>query len=119
MAMPWKKIIFFTIILASIFIINSLIHSIISLWQKNDLVVRAKQELVKQEKENTELKKTLTEVKKPEFMEEEVRNKLFMAKTGEGVIVLPKNYESEVNKIKEQPISQKKPNWQQWWETFF
>ena len=116
--MSLKKILFFSIILASIFVVNNLIHSIFALWQKNDLIVVAKQNLEKQEKENRELKTKLADVKKPEFVEEEARNRLFMTKTGEGVIVLPKDYLAATNSSKDRKDFSK-PNWQQWWEVFF
>lgn len=116
--MPFKKITFFIIILASIFVINSLIHSIFSLWQKNNLIEVAKQDLTKQEKENKELKKKLTAVTKPEFVEGEARNKLFMSKTGEGVIVMPKDYESQLSATKKKKVDTR-PNWQQWLDLFF
>jgi len=116
--MSLKKIVFFAIILASIFVINSLIHSIFTLWQKNDLIISAKQELNKQEKENNELKNQLTEVKKPEFVEGEARNKLFMTKEGEKVLVLPNDYAAASSSAKDNQVNSK-PNWQQWWEFFF
>lgn len=115
--MSFRKIVFFSIILASVFVINSLVHSIFTLWQKNDLIVKAKQELEKQERENRELKKKLADVKKPDFLEKEVRNKLFMAKTGEGVVVLPTDYFKKENQDKK--IVDSRPNWKKWWEVFF
>ena len=48
---------------SQIFIGNSLYN----LWQKNDLLVRAKQDLEQEKKENKELKKKMTEVKRPQF----------------------------------------------------
>ncbi len=40
-----KKIVFFVITISSLFIINNLVHSIYNLWQKQDLMVKAKTEL--------------------------------------------------------------------------
>ena len=114
--MTLKKIVFFSIIIASLFVINSLVHSIYTLWQKNNLVVKAKSELEKEKKENKDLKKKLTIVNKPQFVEEEARNKLFLAKPGEGVIVIPANDASISGKPHRKVPS---PNWKQWWEAFF
>ena len=86
--MSIKKVAFFIIIIFSVIIINNLARSIYSLWQKNHLVTDARTEVEKEKRENDELKRKLAQVQTPEFVEEEARNKLFMAKPGEGVIVL-------------------------------
>lgn len=116
--MSLKKIVFFAIIIISLFVINSFIHSIYNLWQKNDLVVRAKQDLEKEKKENKELKRKLAEVKKPGFVEEEARNKLFLAKPGEGIVIIPTDVLS-TSSSKTKKITDSRPNWQKWWELFF
>jgi len=115
--MPIKKIVFFGIILASIFIINSFLHSIYNLWQKNDLVVKEKQDLAKEQKENKELKKKLAQVQKPQFVEEEARNKLFLAKPGEGIIMLPSD--SQKKSVSDKKPQDTRANWQKWWDVFF
>jgi cell division protein FtsB len=116
--MSVKKVVFFGIVLASFFVINSLVHSIYNLWQKNDLVVKAKQDLEKEKKENKTLKKKLDTVKQPQFVEEEARNKLFLAKPGEGIIVIPTNYQ-HASPSATPPPPDTRPNWQQWWHVFF
>lgn len=116
--MPLKKIVFFTIIIISLFVINNFIHSIYNLWQKNDLLVRAKQDLANEKKENQELKKKLVEVKKPGFVEEEARNKLFLAKPGEGIVIIPTDVLSSASSNTKKVVDTR-PNWQKWWDTFF
>lgn len=116
--MPIKKIVFFTIIIVSLFIINNFIHSIYNLWQKNDLLTRAKQDLEHEKKENQELKKKLAEVKKPSFVEEEARNKLFLVRPGEGIVILPTDVLS-TESSQPQETEDTRPNWQKWWEMFF
>src|SRR3989344_7628924 len=86
--MALKKIVFFIFIILSLFIINDFIHSIYNLWQKNDLVERAKQTLDTEKKKNIELKSRLKTVTAPQFVEEEARNKLFLVKHGEGIVVV-------------------------------
>ncbi len=113
-----KKIVYFSIIILSFFVINSFLHSIYNLWQKNDLIVKAKQDLEKEKKDNEELKKKLADVKKPGFVDEQARNKLFLAKPGEGIIVMPTDVlastSSEVKKSEDT-----RPNWLKWWQLFF
>lgn len=84
-----KKIVFFTIIIVSFLVINSLIQSIYTLWQKQDLLISAQKDLEKAQKENLSLKKSLSESKSSEFIEEEARNKLFLVQPGEKPIVIP------------------------------
>lgn len=116
--MSLKKIVFFGIIIASFFVMNSLVHSIYTLWQKNALVTEAKTELDQEKKENQVIKKKIAEVKKTQFVEEEARNKLFLAKPGEGVLVIPSQY-LHANPSAAPNPPDLRPNWQKWWETFF
>ncbi len=113
-----KKIVFLIIIIISLLIINNLAHSIYSLWQKKHLVVDARSELEKQKKENDDLKKKLSVIEKPQFIEEEARNKLFLAKPGDNVIVVSqKDLEASVSSKLNLP--DKRPNWEKWWDLFF
>ncbi len=116
--MPVKKIVFFIILIASVIIINNLVHSIYTLWQKKNLVVKAQLELEKEKQENQELKRKLAQVKQPQFVEKEARNKLFLAKPGEGVIVIPTGAIKPSQSTQPKP-KDTRPNWQKWWETFF
>lgn len=113
-----KKIVYFGFIIFALFIINDLVHSIFSLWQKSDMVALRQRELAIEKKKNEDLKKQIKSVHEPQFVEEEARNKLFMVKPGEGIVVVapteylkPKSLKNSVREIR--------PNWQQWWETFF
>lgn len=116
--MKIKKILFLTIIIASVLISNNLIHSIYTLWQKKDLMVQAQHELEEEKQKNRELKKQLSLVTDDSFVEQEARDKLFLAKPGEGVVVIPTGVLSASASVTLKPV-ETKPNWQQWWETFF
>lgn len=116
--MSIKKIAFFVILIISFVIINNLVHSIFTLWQKKHLVDDIRQEVDKQRKVNQDLKQKLNYTKRPQFVEEEARNKLFMAKPGEGVIVLSqKDLETTIS-AKPKPRDTR-PNWKKWWDLFF
>jgi cell division protein FtsB len=110
-----KKVLFFITILASLFIIKDLLYSIYTLWHKNDLLIVAQSELFRQRKENLKLKTQLSDAKRLDFIESEARNKLFMAKTGESVVILPQPSPTPAKQI--QVTVQ--PNWQQWVNLFF
>lgn len=108
-----KKILFLTIVVILLVIINNLVRSIYDIWQKKDFVTEAKNELSFQKQENQRLKSALSYSKTQEFIERQARDKLFMVKEGEQRILLSKDTE-EVQGKKES-LS----NWKQWWNLFF
>ena len=116
--MPIKKIVFFGFIIFSIFVINDSVHSIYSLWKKHDLLDRAKRTLSVERQENSELKQQLKVVTAPHFVEEIARNKLFLVKPGEGIVVAPAEY---FNASSSAPLKsiERRANWQQWRDVFF
>lgn len=113
-----KRIIFLASLIASLFVLNSLVRSTSSLWQKQEFLVKAQKELERKKAENEELKKRLSQVQSQEFIEKEARNKLFLVRPGESQVLIPEDLlkasESAKGKSKDQ-----KPNWQKWWELFF
>ena len=110
-----KKVLFFLTITASLFIIKDLVYSIYTLWSKKDLLVVAQKELVKEQKEHAQFASQLTMVKKQEFIESEARNKLFLVKPGEQVVVLPQAQKSPKKVI----VVRKQANWEAWLNLFF
>jgi cell division protein FtsB len=84
-----KRIAYFVVIILSLIAINNLLRSSISLWQKNDVLVRAQRQLDKEKKDHAELEKQLAVVQNPNFMEEEARNKLLLGKPGEQIVLVP------------------------------
>lgn len=116
--MPYKKITYFFVIIILLITINNLIHSIYAIWQKQDLIVQAQKNLVVEKNENQKLKKDIAQVNKPQFIESEARDKLLLAKPGEGIVILPKN-ELSTSSPRSQKVIDKRPNWQKWWELFF
>jgi hypothetical protein len=116
--MSLKRIGFFSAVIIAIFIINSLIHSIYTLWQKRDLLDKAQQQLTQEKKQNHLLKRKLAMATQPQFGEEQARDKLFLGKPGEGVVLIPQQYEHASPSAA--PLQKDtKPNWQQWWNVFF
>lgn len=113
-----KKILYLLILIISIFISNNLIRSTINLWQKNHLVGDAERELELQKNEQEKLKDQLARVKRTDFVEEEARDKLFMVKPGEKMVLVGGGGESVLGERKRaQEISL--PTWKQWWNIFF
>lgn len=111
-----KKMLYILIIIISVYIINNLVRSIYNLWQKQDLVTQAREELQKEKNNNAKLNDQLLQVKRPEFIEEEARNKLFMVRKGESIVLMPSiSTISKTRSIKKQ----QKHHWEEWVEFFF
>ena len=112
-----KKVVFFGIVVFLCFVINNLFQSLSVTWQKKDLVVKTKTELAKEKKKGEDLRKKIALVKRPDFTEAEARNKLFLVKPGEQVVMLPKG---SLGTAPGKPAPQDtRPNWRKWWELFF
>lgn len=109
-----KKVAFFVTIAVCLVIINGLIHSIIDLWNKQDLVERARQDLNREKRANEELKAQLTYVKSEEFLETQARDKLFMVKPGESEVLVPPDLVKKEEEEKPPPP----PAWKQWLNLF-
>lgn len=111
-----KKIFFIAFLFVSLLIINNLIRSVFTTWQKKDVLVIAQKELQKEKEENQRLKSQLTIVGSEEFIEKEARDKLFLVKPGEEKVLLPQGL-----KLREEEKSyvENIPNWRKWWNLFF
>lgn len=113
-----RKVFFIAFIIVCLLIINSLARSVFSLWQKQDLIVKAEKDLKEKEAENKEIKQRLKIAESKDFVEEEARNKLFMVKPGENRVLLPKELSNPENSSKKTEINED-PNWKKWWNLFF
>lgn len=111
-----KRILFIITIAISIIIINNLIHSIYSLWQKRDLVTNAQKELKHQKLENQRLKSELSYIESKEFIEKEARDKLLLVKPGEELVIIS---DELIKKNKEEKGKENDPNWKKWLQLFF
>lgn len=116
--MPYKKIAFFSIVVILLFAINNVAHSIYTTWQKQDLITKAQLDLQKEQEENQKLRQDLARVNKKEFIETEARDKLFLAKPGEGIIVIPTALQAASPSAIPAPPDTT-PNYVKWWEYFF
>jgi cell division protein FtsB len=112
-----KKIAFFTILILSLFIINNLVRSIYNLWQKQDLLVKAKNEVIREKQINETLKKQLTVVSAPDYVEEEARNKLLLRRSGEKIVLIPSITPTQLPSDTQNVL--KEPTWKQWLQVFF
>jgi cell division protein FtsB len=116
--MHLKKIGFFSFLIIAFFAINGLTGSIISLWQKQSLITQAQNELTGTKRQNALLKQQLSVVSGPQFVEEEARDKLFLIKPGEGVIVIPKDV-LQASSARKKSVVDTRPDWKKWLDLFF
>ncbi len=114
--MGFRKVVFFIVIIASVLVINNLVHSIYDLYRKKDLIETAKQEIDSEKVENMQLRAKLTEVQDAGFVEREARDKLFMSRQGESVVVLPNEV---LRATAEAEPRDTRANWEKWWDLFF
>lgn len=111
-----KKILFIVAIVASVFIINSLVRSIYDLWGKQDLITKAQDELAREKRENLDLRSKLSKAQSSKFVEEEARNKLLLIKPGEQQVIIPQDLLSSDSAKKK---VDSRPNFRKWWDLFF
>ena len=110
-----KKVAYILIVFGLVLVINSLIHSIYNLWQKQDLVTSAQKELDRQRQLNQKLKAQIEFAQTPQFIEQQAHDKLFLVRPDQQeVLFSDKPIFSEDNvKMKESV-----PNWKQWLNLF-
>lgn len=111
-----KRLLVVGIIVVSLIIIYNLTTSIASLLKKQQLIDNAKRELAEEKKKNELLAEKLKKVGTDEFVEREARDKLYLVRPGEQVVMLPTNTAVKHQKASKQVL---KPAYQQWWELFF
>lgn len=107
------------IFILGIFLIINLTRSLINLWQKTSLISQEEERLAKVKLENEELKQQLAQIQTPEYIEQQAREKLGLAREGEIVIILPPSPYSQSEKNQLPPKEnlkekEEKPIWQQW-----
>ncbi|OGE29639.1 hypothetical protein A2867_02135 [Candidatus Daviesbacteria bacterium RIFCSPHIGHO2_01_FULL_40_11] len=113
-----KKIIYGLIILVVLIIAFNLIKQIIEATKSGERLSLAADEVYQLEIKNKSLKKKLIRIQSPEFIEEEIRNKLGFAKKGETVVVIPdEKLKSVLGASSSAQI--RLPNWLGWLRVFF
>lgn len=101
-------------IIISIALIIQLTHSIHDLGKRGSVVEDAQARLKKVQEENNKLKEQAMYVQSPQFVEEQARNKLNMAKPGEVVALVPKQSPTPTPS----PAAPPKQNWELWMDAF-
>lgn len=114
-----KKIGIIVVILIVILVAYNLIGQIFEATRSGDRLSKEAEELYKLEAENKELKKKLSESKSVQFLEEQARDKLGLAKKGETVVVISEDKLKQVLGATESAKEARLPNPLGWWRVFF
>lgn len=113
-----RKVILGLIILVILFVVYSLINQIIEATRSGERLSEAADVVYKLETKNKQLKKKLSQIQSPQFLEEAIRNKLGMSKKGETVVVIPEEKLKLVMGAS-QAAELRLPNWLGWLKVFF
>lgn len=115
----FKKIVLALGILILLIIAYNLVGQIFQTLKSGDRLTQASEKLHQLELKNTRLKKRLSEVNSPDFIEEEARNKLGLSKEGETLIIIPDEKLNQILEASREAKMIKFPNWLGWWKVFF
>lgn len=110
-----KRILFFITIGLLIIIIINLSISLVSLWGKRDLLTNTQNQLTRAVREKGDLEAKIKKTSDPAFVEEQARDKLFLGKPGDVLVLIPTASPSAMEKENTDTTS----IWQYWWKLFF
>lgn len=113
-----KKVSLGLIILISLVVAYNLLTQIMEAAKYGERLSQAAETVYKLEAQNRELKKKLSEIQSPEFIEEQARNKLGLGKAGETVVIIPEDKLKLVMGASA-PAQIRLPNALGWWRVFF
>lgn len=114
-----KKIALGVILLVSLVVAYNIINQIIAATNSAERLSQAADTVYQLEIKNKELKKKLTEIQSPQFIEEIARNKLGLSKKGETVVIIPEEKLKQVLGASESAQQIRLPNWQGWLRIFW
>lgn len=114
-----RKIIIGSIILVVLLISYNLVVQIISALRSGDRLSQAAETVYKLEAKNKQLKGKLSQIKSPQFIEEQARNKLGLGKVGEIMVIIPEDKLKSVLGTSESAQEKRLPNYLGWWKVFF
>lgn len=92
-----------------------MVKSLYDLYSKKDVLIQTQQKLTQLQQQHTQLQKDLKKSTTQQFIEQQARDKLFLVKPGESMVILPQTSSKTSSTSKKDEL----PNWQQWWNLFF
>ena len=113
-----KKIVLGSIILVVLVIAYNLIIQIMASTKSGERLSEAANVVYKLEIKNKQLKDKLSQIQSPQFIEQEARNKLGLAKKGETLVVIPEEKLKSVLGTSQSAMI-RLPNWLGWLKVFW
>lgn len=113
-----RKISFLAVIIVLLIIIYSLVSQIFNAFRSGDRLTAELEKLHQIQVKNAALKKNLAAAQSPDFIEQQARNELGLAKEGEVTVVIPEELIQKT--LSQQSINLPRlPNPIGWWQVFF
>ena len=114
-----KRIILALSLLVGLVVAYNLIIQIMEAAKSGERLSQAAETVYKLEAKNKELKKKLSDIKSPEFIEEMARNKLGLSKEGETIVIIPEERLKQVMGASKSAQEVRLPNWLGWLKGFW
>lgn len=115
----FRKVAIGTIIVIVLVIAFNLVTQIINTIKSGDRLSIQAEIVYNLEAKNRELKKKLTQIQSPQFIEEQARDKLGLVKNGETIVIIPEEKLKQVLGASTSARIVRLPNWLGWFRVFF
>lgn len=113
-----RRFSFIAIIIVLLIIIYSLVSQIFNAFRSGDRLTEALEKLHQLQVKNQALQKSLAVAQSPDFIEQQARNQLGLARVGEIVVVIPEELIQKT--LSQQSVNPPRlPNPAGWWQVFF
>jgi len=113
-----KRLIYTVLIIVGVGLIVKLSGDILRLLKAGEKMRVAERRISELEEKKKELSQKYQYFQSPEFIEEEARNKLNMARLGETIVILPQDISRLINRSQNK-TSPQSSNWEKWRNLFF
>lgn len=122
-----KKIISYLVFIFALLLIVGLIKDSWRLMHADERIKETKEKLARLKEENKQLLEKLDYYQSNEFLEEQIRNKLQMAKPGETILILPEEINGKrleealtsSGQLVDSVVKEELANWQKWLRLFW
>ncbi len=114
-----KKIIYGVVIFLSLLIAYNLLQQITQAIKSGERLSAATDALYNLQAKNKDLKKKLSEIQTPDFIEQAARDKLGLSKKGETVVIIPDQTMKLLLSASGSAQVARLPNPLGWWRVFF
>jgi cell division protein FtsB len=113
-----KKVLYLVAIVLFGVILSSLGRQIYDSLEVGRRLDKETEDLVKLQRENSELKKQLTQVQSVSFIEQQARDNLNFSRQGETVMVIPQEEVDKILNLNKTEKSEPESNWRGWLRLF-